>query len=345
MGKMALLMVLAMSLTLGVVGYTINGAKMSVSSRVAGFHKYTSARNIAHSAVNVTLRAFDRNDTSVINPLEKGKTVTLNKTMMDGESVVTITLPPSLKRDTLDMTTKATFQDSIYRMKLRLRRTPKPFPMVNACIGFASAGIVYAIDGKPHSITGLNYNIDGTRGDASRDTLGVATKTSADSAVVAPDAARISGDPFKIKVEPPDDPSSYVGEYINMADYVFADGSSNNGTYGSPTAPVIGYAKGEVKFGGNGKFYGVLIINGSLDFNGTFNIYGLILCYGSDIVISVSTSAGNPSLYGGLIMSGSAGSKFSLKGTPQLFYSYEALEMAKYIGKMQAYQVVSWYYE
>lgn len=345
MGKMALLMVMAIGLAVGVVGYTINGAKMSVITRVAGFHKYTSARNIAHSAVNMTLRAFDRNDTSVIYPLEKGKQVTINRTMMDGESVVTISLPASMKRDTLDLSSVSTFQDSTYWMKLRLRRTPKPFPMVNACVGFASAGVVYNTDGKPHLISGLNHNMDGSRGDTTRDTLGVATKTSADSATVSPDASRIEGDPYKIKVEPPDDPSSYVGEYINMADYVFPDGSSNNGTYGSPSAPIIAYAKGSVKMGGNGKLYGVLIVNGTVDFNGTFDIYGLVICYGSDIVISVSTSAGNPTLYGGLIMSGATGSKFSLKGTPQLYYSYEALEMAKYIGKMQAYQVVWWYYE
>ncbi|MBI3195043.1 MAG: hypothetical protein HYZ34_11360, partial [Ignavibacteriae bacterium] len=263
MGKMALLMVMAIGLAVGVVGYTINGSKMAVITRVAGFHKYTSARNIAHSAVNMTLRAFDRNDTSVINPLEKGKPVTINRTMMDGVSLVTVSLPPSMKRDTLDMISQSTFMDSLYRMKLRLRRTPKPFPMVNACVGFASAGIVYNTDGKPHLITGLNYDMNGTRGNTARDTLGVATKTSADSANVAPDASRIEGDPYKIKVEPPDDPSSYVGEYINMADYVFPDGSSNNGTYGTPSAPIIAYAKGNVKLGGNGKLYGVLIVNGS----------------------------------------------------------------------------------
>ncbi|TAK63839.1 MAG: hypothetical protein EPO24_03795 [Bacteroidetes bacterium] len=342
---MSLLLVMGIALTLGIVGFTINSSKMRVTERVAGFQKYSVARNIAHSAVNMTLRAFDRNDTTLIYPLEAGKTVTITRQMMDGQSVVTAKLPPSMKRDTIDFTTVGTAQDSSYWMKLRLQRSPKPFPAVNACVGFASPGIVYNTDGKPHRITGEDYKMNGTRGNPAKDTIGVATKTAADSAAVAPDAANITGDPYKIKVAPPDDPSAYINEYIAMADYVFPNGSSNNGTYGSAAMPVIGYAKGEVKFGGNGKFYGVLVINGSIDFTGTFDIYGLVLCYGSDIQISVSTSSGNPSLYGGLIMSGAPGSKFSLKGTPQLLYSTEALEMAKYIGKMQAYKVIYWYYQ
>ncbi len=346
MGKLALLLVLAVSMSVGVVSLTLNRTKMSMVTRVAGFQKYSYARNIAHAGVNAALRAFDKNDTTVIYPLERGKTVSIPSNLMDGTSLVTIKLPASLKRDTLDLTSLATYNDSTYTMRLRLRRSPKPFPAVNACVGFASSDISYNLDGKPHSITGMNYNMDGTRGNPALDTNGVTTKTRLDSATVASaDWSKITGDPYKVKVEPPDDPSSYVNEYIQMADYVFPSGSSNNGTYGSAMAPVIGYCKGTVKMGGSGKFYGVLIVNGTLEFSGTFDIYGLVICYGSDIVISVGTSAGNPSLYGGLIMSGAPGSQFTLKGTPQMYYSAEALKMAQYIGKMQAYQVVYWYYQ
>ncbi len=346
MGKMALLMVVAVALSVGIVGYTLNKSKMNLTTRVAGFEKYTYARNIAHSAVNMTLRAFDRNDTTVIYPLERKQTVTLDRSMMGGTSTVIVKLVSALTRDTLDLFSRAVYNDSSYYMRLRLRRGPKPFPGVGACVGFASAGIDYNVDGKPHFITGMNYNMDGTRGDMARDTFGVCTKTVLDSIEVATeDYSRISGDPRGIAAIPPDNPAAYINEYIAMADFVYPNGSNNNGNYGSKYAPVIGFANGSVKFGGGGTFYGVLIVNGTLEFSGNFTIYGLVLCYGSDIVISVSTSAGTPSLYGGLIMYGAPGSDFTLKGTPNFYYSYEALQMAMYIGKMQAYQVLEWYYQ
>lgn len=342
MGKMALLIVLGVSVTLGIIGYTLNSNKTMMIERVAGFQKYATARNIGHTGVNMILRSLDKNDTTLLNTMHAGRKAIRVTDVMAGKCSVAIWLPDLSDPDTVHMDLSASFMDSVYGMKIKLRRSPKPFPKVGAAVSLASAGIAFQMNGNP-KIYGENYDMDGTRGAAGGDTMGVATKTAADSAVVATYAANITGDPMKITATPPEDPSPYVNEYISAADIVFANGSNNSGVYGSEAAPVIGYANGTVKFGGNGKFYGVLVVNGKVDFVGTFDLYGLVICYGNDIEIEVSTSAGTPQIWGGLIMTGALGSKFTMKGTADFKYSVEALEMAKYIGKMQAYQVIRWY--
>jgi hypothetical protein len=98
-----------------------------------------------------------------------------------------------------------------------------------------------------------------------------------------------------------------------------------------------------VQFGGNGAFYGVLVVHGTIDFRGTFDLYGLVIAYGDDNVINVSTSAGTPQIWGGMIVTGLPGSNFTMKGTADIRYSVEALNMAHFINKMQAYQVIWWF--
>ena len=58
MGRMALIIVMGLTLTLGIVGFSLNKAKSGTIENVSGFDKYTNARNIAHTAVNVALRQF-----------------------------------------------------------------------------------------------------------------------------------------------------------------------------------------------------------------------------------------------------------------------------------------------
>ena len=343
MGKMALLVVLGLSIAVGIISYTINKSTQQLTENVVGFDKYTTARNIAHTAVNMMLRRMDKGDTSIVNKVNRGEVASISINVMAGQCSVYIKTknpPPSL--DTIDMTSKSKYMDSSYTMKLRLQRTAKPFPAIGGALSIASAPFGFDMNGTPH-IYGENYNMDGTRGNTALDTNGIAVTTSAESSIVAAFGSKITGDPKSVVVNPVDNPISYVREYIEGADIVFANGSNNSGTYGSKTNPVIGYADGEVKFGGNGKFYGVLVVHGTLDFVGTFDFYGLVIAYGDDNVINVSTSAGTPQIWGGMIVTGLPGSNFTMKGTADIRYSAEALNMAHFIDKMQAYKVIWWY--
>jgi hypothetical protein len=342
MGKTALLVVLGLAISVGIITYTINHSTGYLVENVSGFDKHTSARNIAHTGINMMLRVFDR-DTSVVGRLKAGQTIWQINTVMAGRCSVSAHLihPPAL--DTLNITSKSKYMDSSYTINLRLKSFPKPFPGVNSALGLASAPFNFNMNGTPH-IYGENYNMNGSRGNTAYDTNGVSVISKAESTVVAnAGGSRITGDPKSVVVNPPDNPISYVPEYIAGADVVFGNGSNNNGNYGSAANPVIGYADGNVKFGGNGTFYGVLIVHGTLDFVGNFDMFGLVIAYGDSNVISVSAASGTPQIYGGVIATGPANSSFTMKGTTDLRYSVEALAMAKGIGKMQAYKVISWY--
>lgn len=342
MGKTALLVVLGLSVMVGIITYTINHSTINLVENVTGFDKHTSARNIAHTGINMMLRQIDR-DTSVWGRLRSGQSIVLNLSVMGGQFADTAKLRHAPATDSLDITSNAKFMDSTYTIKLLLKSFPKPFPGVGSALALSSDSMKFNMNGNPH-IYGENYNMDGTRGSTAYDTIGVAVISKAESTtVVNAGGSRITGDPKAVVVNPPENPGAYVPEYISGADVVFASGSSNSGNYGSTANPVIGYADGNVRFGGNGSFYGVLVIHGTLDFSGTFDFYGLVIAYGDSNTINVSTSAGTPQIYGGVIATGPPGSSFSMKGTSDIRYSVEALAMAKGIGKMQAYKVISWY--
>lgn len=343
MGKMAIFLVLALSLTVGVVGYNMNRTKTFLVTNVSGFEKYTTARNIAHTGVNLLLRRLDRNDTAIIGPLSRSQTAWMINNVMSGICSVSVKLtsPPAL--DTIDIQSRSKYIDSSYLMKVRLYRFPVPFPGVNAAVNLASTGIQFSMNGTPN-IDGRNYDMNGNL-DANRltDTNGVSVVGIAESTTVAGYNSKIAGDPQKVTTQPPPDPGVYVPQYIAAADINFPDGSNNNSSYGSAAAPIIGYANGNVSFAGNGAFYGILVVHGSLTFNGTFDMYGLVICYGDSNTVTFSASAGTPCIWGAIIETGPPNSKFSMKGTSDVRFSREALNMSMFINKLQAYRVIRWY--
>ncbi|MBI1803886.1 MAG: hypothetical protein HY033_08050 [Ignavibacteriae bacterium] len=342
MGRMLLIIVVGLSFTVAIIGLSMNRSKKSLTENVVGFHEYTYARNIAHTGVNLMLRKLDRNDTSLVNPLNSGRKVWLVSNVMSGVCSVSIQLANPSFLDTVDLTSKAKYMDTTYSMQLRLQRFPKPFPLINSAVGLSSSPIDFSMD-NPSRITGNNYNMDGTRGDAAKDTNGVTTLNAVESLLVVPYSAKITGDPNNLSVNPPDNPALYVNEYISAADYVFSNGNTYNGTYGSTTLPMIGYANGDVKFAGSGKFYGVLVVKGTIHFDGTFDMYGLVIAVGGDDEIDMSADYGTPQILGSILIAGASGSSFKLKGTSDVKYSYSALQMAMYINKLQAYKVMRWY--
>ncbi len=343
MGKLAIFLVLALSLSVGVVGYNMNRSKTFLVTNVSGFEKYTTARNIAHTGVNLLLRRLDRNDSTLITPLSTYTTAWMISNVMSGICSVSVQLtnPPAL--DTIDIRSKATYIDSSYLMKVRLYRHPVPFPGVNAAVNLAAPSIDFSMNGAP-TIDGRNWDMNGNLNpDRTTDTNGVSVMGTAESTSVAIYDAKITGDPQQVTTQTPPDPGIYVPQYISAADINFPDGSVNSGNYGSPAAPVIGYVNGDVQFSGTGSFYGILLVHGSITFSGTFDFYGLVIAYGDNNTICLGTSAGTPRIYGAIIETGPPGSNFVMKGTSDIRYSVEALRMSMYINKLQAYRVMRWY--
>lgn len=338
MGRMAIIIVIGLSLTVGIVGYSLNESKSGTLENVAGFDKYTTSRNIAHTAVNMALRALDRNDSIFI------ATRYMEMNMMGGRATIALGFPSLPSLDTVDITATSEFMDTTRLMRVRLHRRPVPFPAIRQAVGLRIPNPNFSMSGTP-DIDGHDHTMAGVLlPPSANDVPGVGTYRPVDTSVVLPYASKIDGSPDDIVGDTAmDNPLTYVDEYINAADLVFSSGTyGGNRVWGSAAAPWIVFCDGDVTFTGIVNGYGILVVRGKLTLSGTFNFRGLVLAY-QDTEIDVAFAAGTVDVIGGLIAMGPDGSKFKMVGTSRMVYSTEALNMAMYINKLQAYRVVRWY--
>lgn len=337
MGRMALIIVMGLTITLGIVGFSLNRSKTGTIENVSGFDKFTSARNIAHTAVNMALRALDRNDSTFL------ASHTMSVSAMGGTATVSFSYPNVASLDTIDLATTATYSDTTKSMTLRLYRSPVPFPTIGAAVSLRVPNANFSMSGSP-LIDGHNHDINGNLLAASaNDKPGVAVYYGPDTVDVLTYASKINGTRDVVYDTTVADPTSYIAEYVNGADYTYGTGNYNgNMTWGSAAAPAIISANGTVKFNGNAEGWGILICQGNLEFAGTFKWHGLVITY-SDAVITCSFSAGTPDIIGGALVAGPNGSNFQMKGNSFVGYSKDALDKAKFINKLQVYRVMRWY--
>ncbi len=344
MGKMALILVVGLTLSVAVVAYTLNTSKTGLVENVSGFHKYTTSRDIANTGVNVLLRRLDANDTSITNPLYAAQTVKWSFSIMSGICSTSVKLTNPAFLDTIDVTSKSKFMDTTKTITARLRRQPVPYPSIGEAVGLRVPNVNFNMTGSAF-IDGRNHTIDGTLVTPADSTYkpGVGVLNAIDSSNVAAFGSKIDGTKDVVVDPGISDPSVYVGEYINGADYVYPSGIyGSNYTWGSPSTPKIIYCSGDVKFNGNGEGWGILVVDGNLTLAGTFKWHGLVVCYNT-ATIDVQFASGTPTIIGGVLMAGPSGSDFIMKGNSWVGYSKDALENAKYINKLQVYRVMYWY--
>jgi len=353
MGRMALILVLGLSLTVGIVAIRLNTSKTGLVENISGFDKYANARNIAHTGVNMMLRRLDRNDTTITGPLGRSQTAWLMTNLMSGLCTVSVRLthPPVL--DTIDITSKSMYIDTTRSMSLRLFRSPVPFPAIGEALGLRIPSVDVGASGTANNIDGRDHSLDGGT-IVGTGLPGVGVLNSTDSGDV--DNVRklnitTSSGVSQIVVDPGmSDPSAYVQDYINAADYVYPAGTyGSNMTWGDTSHPVIVYANGQsgdVSFNGNITGCGILVVRGTLNIGGSFLFRGLIITY-NDVTINQDTLSlgahGEPEVVGAILAAGNANSDVSLKGNVQISYSSAALNKAKFINKLQVYRVLRWY--
>jgi hypothetical protein len=343
MGRLAIVIVLGLSMTVGIVGYTLNQSNRGLTENVAGFDKYANARNIAHTGVNMMLRALDRNDTSIIGPMNRLGTPMMVVNVMSGVCSVSIKLANPAFLDTVDIWSKSKYIDTTRTMNVRLRRQPIPFPIVNEAVGLNAQNVGFSMTGGA-SIDGHNHDIAGNLlAPSSNDKPGVGVITPGDTSKVLTYSNKIDGTVDVVRDSTMTDPSQFVGDYINAADYTFTSGSyGSNMTWGSVNTPAVVYCTGAVNFQGNIEGWGILVVSGKISMSGTFVFHGLLIAY-NDATIDLQFGTGTPTVVGGVLMGGSSGSQFTMKGSSNVSYSKDALELAKYINKLQAYRVMYWY--
>lgn len=338
MGRTALLLVLGLGAAFAVIGINLRNSGTAATEQQVGYHKYASARNLARTAVHARLRAIDR-----------GLSITgrLEGEFNDGTFYTEVDSGATL--DTIYMDSHSQFAESTYYMRLKLYRYSKPYPMVNSAVGIRATPVDFKMQGSA-KIDGRDHDSDGSlTGDPGKP--GVAVMTTADSATVMLNGGS-TGVVGGVAVDTTtSNPLDYVQEYLSNYDYRYTQADSPISadiTWGSPEDPKIVVCwtpdtTVAVKFTGNCEGWGILVVHGDLTLAGTFKWHGLVIAYGDESMIRVTASVGTPEIYGGLIMSGGAGSAFYMRGNVSMNYSSEALEQARWINKLLAYRIIEWY--
>ncbi len=332
MGKMAILMILGLTYAVGYYTYTISQRSVQATDNFSDYYAYTNARNIAHSAVNIALREIELHN---VSPYQG--TFGYGSWRVDTTSV----------GDTLYMTARTWYMDTSYVMHLKLQKYAKPFPKTESAVGLNVRDIVFEmsgaaiIDGRDHD---MNGNVVGPG------IAGVTVPTAAESSAVVSGATTIIGNPEPVSTSSNlPDPGQYIDEYILNADYTYNSGSYSSLTWGSAADPKIIYSDGTtgsgVRFTGNVNGWGILIVKGKLWLGGNFSFRGLVIMYGSSEVEkdTLATGSGTPDILGVVVMAGAPGSLFEMKGKPKFAYSKQALENARDMQKLSAYEIFQWW--
>ncbi len=359
MGRMAIIIVLGLSLTIGVVGYNLNKSKNAIVENVSGFMRYSTARNLAHTGVNMLLRRLDRNDTAFSNPFTSGGTSYMSVNAMSGICSLSVKLANPAYLDTILINSKARFMDTAYAMQVRLYRTPVPFPNVNAAIGVHATPAAITVSGGA-SVDGHNWDSTGTVLVGSGDVTGLTVMTKTDSANVHLNGgSTIDGlggpTPPNVKIDTTvADLAPYMEQYADAADVVFntpgtVGSSTRKYIYGTAANPEIVVCNAgndtnfSIIFKGQFTGVGILAISGSVTFSGGLNWSGLVIAYGQNTIVNF-TEVGNSSIVGAIIEAGNSGASLTISGNAgKVKYSSSALRNARYINKLQAYRVLYWY--
>ena len=342
MGRTALFLVLGLGMAMGYIGMQMYRADQDAMETQYAYMKFMFARNLARTAVHAALRSYDRNENPQVHV----------QTSFNGGTFELDSLQSSADLDTLRMVTRGTYAESTYVIKLKLYRTTRPFPGVNAAIGIRAEPVSFSLSGKA-SVDGRAYDTTGTTLLGTGDKAGVTTMEPADSANVATvGGTNIKGLP-PVKVDTSViDPKAFLDIYKNNADFFYnTPGTYSSVTWGSSSNTVIVYCNAgddtsfSIKFTGGVNGWGILVVRGNVQFNGNLNFYGLVIVDGFNTTVSFG-AAGTPGVVGGMIVAGNAGASVTLKGTganAKVVYSPGALGKARNIGRLRYYTILDWF--
>ena len=346
MGNSSIISVVGFLMLFGILSMSFNRRNIESVENVAGYARYSLARDIANSAIHITLRKIDTTAT-----LPSSFTVAGN---LHGG---TYSVDATTSGDTLHMEAVGVVMDSAYTIKATMIRYPKPFPgsafdsplgLMPRPVDFLMQGSAL-VDGRDHDSTGALL------AEPREDKPALIVKHADDSVTVYnnaqdPTAMLLGSEQISINSAmtiPPD----FISEIKNNADYSYqtpvnSDLTIGASSWGSSSNPVIVYVDArdtnKVKFAGNSTGWGILLVQGSIEVTGTLKWRGLVVA-SSTTVIDFKTSGGNSTIIGSFIFDGDANSKFTMKGTGQILYSKVALQKAKNVDKLLAYSITEWY--
>ncbi len=338
MGTNAIISVLSLIIFFSLMSGSLNKLDNRATDNTVGYVKYSTARDVAFSAINLSLKNKELYGTFPISGSVDGGSYVVTGTQSGG---------------TVNLVSTATYADSVYIIKVKFDVYPKPFPGTGAALGLNIDSVNFKMQGSA-LIDGRNYDSTGTIRTGSGDVAGVTVVDGYDSTKVAGYGGNINGS-SDVKVDSAlADPASFADEYIVNADSTYTvdftksiTTFAGNKQWGTAASPKITYVNAGdstnlAKFTGTIDGWGILVLRGYIQFSGNFTFHGLVINYG-DNTLDFSLSTGTPKIIGSMLMGGDSHSTFQMKGNASILYSSSTLSEAKYVGKLLAYHIVDWY--
>jgi hypothetical protein len=230
--------------------------------------------------------------------------------------------------DVYQVIVTGTYRNSTRRIAAYLGPVPL-LPEMLAAMSTQDTSISIELNGTPR-ISGEDRNLDDSAGSGptvpgfSIATPGTVAHLQSE---LSPDEGQkitgLGASP-SLAVGPALDLPTIVAQVKNIANLVLTSDKYSSYDFGDASAGTanIAYREGDVRFGGNSRGAGILVVTGDLKMQGTFRFDGVIIVLGKII-----NSGGTASVYGSIIQ-GEEGGIVQTKGTFDLYYSTEGIAVA-----------------
>lgn len=324
MGRMVLIVVLGFIVIFGYVRTNLNRTAEEAMNFASEFTETAQLNQITSSAIEYALSIYLQTgaiDTTVVdsNWLEGAITVSIS---LEGQDTLN-------NIDTVSITATSNIFGELDSSQVSLISKSLMIPPITASVGIDSESSSFTFTGNVE-IHGQDTNMDGTTG-SGPELPGITVTNPADSTTIADD---YSGTNFiqgagpepsvSVSTDTTLDLSDVVEYYSAIADQDLTDCSGLS--EGSESSPTIAYIDGDCSLSGNLSGYGVLVVDGSLTLRGRVRWHGVVIVVGESTM--EFDAAGTPAIYGGLLL-GAPSTELSMKGTADLYYSSEAIQMVQ----------------
>jgi len=331
MGRASLIAVLGFIVIFGTIRGNLDKTSEDSQLNTSVFTEAILARHVTNIAVNYIMSIHS--ETGVTHESFS------DSSFLDGSydaNIRSLGTDSTLDYDTLEISVDGQYEDETHTTRVQFISKSLLMPRITASVAVESDCTLFNFSGSGAQISGVDWLMDGTAPNPDGEDLsGLTLSNDADSArlisVIGGDTLNtwVTGDPIvEVSTDTPIvSLDELVAYYAGIADLTYAGGNFNSVSWGTEENPVVIYINGNIFFGGNSVGYGVLAINGSLSMGGNPSWHGLIIASGGESLV-IDASFGTPTIYGALHI-GASVTELTLKGSADIFYSSEAIDMVR----------------
>ena len=344
MGKTALILVLGLTVSLGMLKHSLYQRPLEAIETVGSYYSKTTSKNVARSAVNNYLKKLYQNKNLRGTFIENDKYIDgCVDTVIISSSSATTT-----NGDIIAMSVVAHYGGQSSSIAVSLLGSAFEMPPLTAAMAYSGPNPQISLKGTP-LIDGRNHDRNGNLSATCDDLPGIGVAGSSDSTDMV-DNQIANKDKNKIKglgsnpsvhVRETTDPATYKDLIVSSADFTLPAGVYSSVQYGTDTEPVVVYGEGNLKFAGNVTGYGILFIDGKLTLAGNFYWYGVVYVIGPHA--EIFTKVGTARIIGGVVFGGD-NKQAEMKGTSDVWYSCETINHVQdNTSSLVTFSMLSWY--